>query len=316
MLLGLGTSLAPRSHENKEAADRMPFPDEEWSNAHEIFDASVYAVDHSWAVQRPPNSPEDAGLVQGSKSTAVQPSVDVQEDEVETTLSKLDVYLSNLSFLYRPLSDSPAVADDSVLSVEGTNLVEQLMGRIRQSWHLYDLDDIDVDLDRLYARLVNRLRRNRELRVDVLERQVAELIQKMVTEGLKRRDALDLANAAELHRELIHFWDSGLADNMQGVKRPGDDEVDPQVQIFWYDLAQMANKEERQAKIQMEMRSLLLQQRRRRHDSLATPLTLEWLEESIRAALDSRTFCKSIVSGHTLSTLETVRAASSVASLA
>ncbi|OAP54358.1 hypothetical protein AYL99_11459 [Fonsecaea erecta] len=202
--------------------------------------------------------------------------------------------------------DLPLTAEsNSSAAVDATGVLQQLMESVRKSWDQYNFSDLEVNLDLLYTKLVNRFRSHRRHGVGVLdhEQHVMMLLRETLIEGLTQRQRIESGILSRLFDEFVDFCTT------RGKRRSFDElEKDlPHWQI-WDELAQISDEQEQKALIQKQMRLLVQQERQRSgHPRSGANLTLEWLEESIQCAFMARTFCKSIISGRTDSVMETVR---------
>ncbi|KIX95456.1 uncharacterized protein Z520_08973 [Fonsecaea multimorphosa CBS 102226] len=287
------------------------------------------------------HSPSDDALMQSSRSTLLDCAGEPREVELQNRWSRIREFLQAFNSAWdetyesitspswvsyaRPLGsmmalDMPFVGTGSFVErdlpfaaepnpaalADNQAVLDQLVKFVRSSWYQYDFSNLEVDLRQLYAKLANGFRRFREHGVGVLEQHVKKLLQQAFKEELARRNEIERDILFDLNQEIRDFCaarDTGTSFDKLAKEFPHAD--------IWESLADISDEQELRVKYQMETRFLVQQkQRELSHAYSGANLTLEWLEEAIRCALLARQFCKSIISGHTDSTIETVRTAS------
>ena len=224
-------------------------------------------------------------------------------------------------------------------TIEGTEelierLAEEIEEAVEEAVEYCDKYSVVINLHHLYATIANHFRRLRQPQFDSLVQELKSMMDEMITHGTKERDR----EAYEL-RKMFHVqWRE--FDELRGVSCPLDQRELEVVEHWvptpeiWHDLLRLHERTERDrmceeysqmhgidderststeeedrlfaAAVDDHINTLVQEQLQTR----SPKLSLDWVKGSLRAAFAAHEFCKSVQSGHTNSTMESVRISS------
>lgn len=209
-------------------------------------------------------------------------------------------------------------------------LIERLCEQIEWAIEYCHTRSVMINLSDLYADIANRFRRLRQPTFDSLCQALKSVLDAMITQEVKQRDQQMSELKAVYHQECQAFAKyRRLARQVDQGELQAVERLIPTPKI-WRDFLWSYERTERERMLDEQSQMHGEDDERSRgtreevrlaaavdayintlvHEQMQKKLpklSLEWMKDSLRAALSAHEFCGSVQSGHTNSTLEAVR---------